>query len=195
LRYTNEFKLMCVELYRQGKWVKTPKGIKTANFRGMIRTWDRIEQAGGPEALCHKTHNKAWSPEEKLELVSQVNAGQSMRAVACQYGISYGFLRQWVRKYREEGYNGLVSKKKGRHRKDPPMKRNTKSSKPLNETEREELVRLRTENARIKAEIAYIEAENAVIKKQIALRRQKWAEQLKAKKQRSSRNSARKDTR
>ncbi|EPD74318.1 hypothetical protein HMPREF1479_00589, partial [Acidaminococcus sp. HPA0509] len=53
MRYTTEFKLMCVELYRQGKWVKTPKGIKTANFRNKIRTWNRIEQAGGPEALCH----------------------------------------------------------------------------------------------------------------------------------------------
>ncbi len=44
------------------------------------------------------------------------------------------------------------------------MKRNTKSPKPLNESEREELIRLRAENA-------YIKAENAVIK-QIALRRQ-----------------------
>jgi transposase len=202
LRYTTEFKLKCVKLYRQGKWIKTPKGIKTAYFHSKIRIWDRIEQSGGPEALCHKIHNKAWSPEEKLELVSQVKAGQSMLAVACQYGISVGLLYQWVRKYREEGYNGLVSKKKGRHRKDPPMKRNTKSPKPLNETEREELVRLRAENACIKAENTciraendYIKAENAVIKKSIALRRQKWAEQLKAKKQRSSRNSARKDTR
>ena len=56
MRYTTEFKLMCVELYRQGKWVKTPKGIKTANFRNKIRTWNRIEQAGGPGALCHKAH-------------------------------------------------------------------------------------------------------------------------------------------
>ena len=98
-------------------------------------------------------------------MVSQVNAGQSMMAVACQYGMSYGLLYQWVRKYREEGYNGLVSKKKGQLRKDQSMKRNTKSSKPLNESEREELIRLRVENA-------YIKAENAVIKKQIALRRQ-----------------------
>jgi transposase len=112
LRYTTEFKLMCVELYRQGKWVKTPKGMKPANFRNKIPTWNRIEQAGGPEALCHKAHYKAWSPEEELELVSQVNAEQSMMAVACQYGISCGLLYQWVRKYREEGYNGLVSKKK-----------------------------------------------------------------------------------
>ena len=98
--------------------------------------------------------------------------------------MSYSLLYQWVRKYREEGYNGLVSKKKGQHRKDQPMKRNTKSPKPLNESEREELIRLRAENA-------YIKAENAVIKKQIALRRQKWAAQLKAKRQQSSRNSAR----
>mgnify|MGYP007021898161 CR=1 FL=1 len=32
MRYTTEFKLMCVELYRQGKWVKTPKGIKQQIF-------------------------------------------------------------------------------------------------------------------------------------------------------------------
>ena len=93
MRYTTEFKLMCVELYRQGKWVKTPKGIKTANFRNKIRTWNRIEQAGGPGALCHKAHYKAWSPEEKLELVSQVNAGQSMMAVACQMETFFGRMK------------------------------------------------------------------------------------------------------
>ena len=50
------------------------------------------------------------------------------------------------------------------------------SPKPLTESEREELFRLR-------AEIEYIKAENAVIKKEIALSEEKAA-QLKAKKQR-----------
>ena len=53
------------------------------------------------------------------------------------------------------------------------MKRNTKSPKPLNESEREELIRLRAENA-------YIKAENAVIKTN-RLETTKWAAQLKAK--------------
>jgi transposase len=46
---------------------------------------------------------------------------------------------------------------------------------------------------RLKARIEYLEAENAVIKKAIALREERWAAQLKAKKQRSSRNSEKKD--
>ena len=58
---------------------------------------------------------------------------------------------------------------------------------PLTESEREELIRLR-------AEIEYIKAENEVIKKEIALRHEKWAAELKAKKQRSSKNSEKKDT-
>ena len=58
---------------------------------------------------------------------------------------------------------------------------------PLTESEREELIRLR-------AEVAYIKAENEVIKKEIALREEKQAAQLKAKKQRLSKNSAKKDT-
>ena len=40
----------------------------------------------------------------------------------------------------------------------------------------------------------YIKAENEVIKKRIALRQEKWAAQLKAKKQQSSKNSEKKDT-
>ena len=56
----------------------------------------------------------------------------------------------------------------------------------LTPSEREEMIRL-------KARIEYLEAENAVIKKEIALREEKWAAQLKAKKQRSSKNSVKKD--
>ena len=57
----------------------------------------------------------------------------------------------------------------------------------LTESEREELIRLR-------AEIEYIKAENEVIKKEIALREEKEAARLKAKKQRSSKNFVIKDT-
>jgi hypothetical protein len=57
---------------------------------------------------------------------------------------------------------------------------------PLTESEREELIRLR-------AEVEYIKAENEVIKKEIALREEKEAARLKAKKQQSSKNSVKKD--
>ena len=57
----------------------------------------------------------------------------------------------------------------------------------LTPSEREEMVRLR-------ARVEYLEAENAVIKKEIALREEKEAARLKARKQRSSKNSATEDT-
>ena len=57
----------------------------------------------------------------------------------------------------------------------------------LTESEREELIRLR-------AEVEYMKAENEVIKKEIALREEKEAARLKAKRQRSSKNSVAKDT-
>ena len=56
----------------------------------------------------------------------------------------------------------------------------------LTPSEREEMIRLRAENERLRVE-------NAVIKKEIALREERWAAQLRAKKQRSSKNSEKKD--
>ena len=189
MRYSYEYKRRCVEKYRMGEWPETPGDIQdTENFRKMIRMWVRIENENGPEALKHKGSNREWQPEEKLELVSKVLAGESKQSVAIEAGISKGMLYQWVRKYRESGYNGLVNQKRGKQSKNPGMKkRNENSTKDLNESEYEELVRLRAENEYIKTEIE-------VLKKEIALREEKWDEQLKAKKQKSSVNSGRKDT-
>ena len=76
------------------------------------------------------------------------------------------------------GYSGLVNKKKGRKSKGEANMKKDRKPAPLTESEREELIRLRTE-------VEYIKIENEVIKKEIALREEKWAAQLKAKKQRS----------
>ena len=69
----------------------------------------------------------------------------------------------------------------------------TNNSTLLTESEREELIRLRAEIEYIKSENEEIRAENEVIKKRIALRQEKEAARLKAKKQQSSKNSAKKD--
>ena len=188
MRYSYEFKRKCVEMYRSGQWPETPSGIKQANFRKTIRKWARLEDANGSEVLKHKGSNKVWTPEERLELVMQVIAGKSNKSVALENGIDDGMLYKWVRKYKIFGYNGLVECKKGRPAQESNMKKmNINNPRKLKETEYEELIRLR-------AEIAYIKAENAVIKKEIALREEKQAALLKAKKQRLSKNSAKKDT-
>ena len=185
MRYSYEFKRMCVEMYREGNYPETPEGISTWRFHKTIRQWVRLEDAQGSEVLQHKIRNKVWKPEEKLELISKVIAGNACSEVAITNGINPGQLYQWVQKNKIKGYNGLVDMKKGRPPKEPQMKKEIKPT-PLTESEREELIRLR-------AEVEYIKAENEVIKKEIALREEKEAARLKAKKQQSLKNSAKKD--
>ena len=188
MRYSYEFKRKCVELYRKGKWPDTPDGIDTENFRKTIRRWVRMEDSNGPEVLRHKNSNKSWTPESRYELVVQVITGRSNQEVALEAGIHPGLLYRWVRKYKTMGYNGLVDMKKGRRPKDPEMKKiNTNNPRKLEESEYEELIRLRAENE-------YIKTENAVIKKEIALREEREAARLKAKKQRLLKNSEKKGT-
>ena len=185
MKYSYEYKRMSVELYRQGKWPETPEGMQQRAFHQMIRKWVRMEESCGAEALRHKNQNKEWAAEQRYELVAQVLAGRSVKETAFSVGISDGQLHQWVRRYKIEGYQGLVTQRKGRPPKEPQMKKKAEPAE-LTPSEREEMIRL-------KARIEYLEAENAVIKKEIALREEKWAAQLKAKKQRSSKNSVKKD--
>ena len=188
MHYSYEFKRKAVELYQQGKWIDAPPGTKNLKtFHDEIVKWKHLEDAHGPEANKHKETYKVWSPEDKLELISMVLAGSSFGTVACEAGINKGLLYQWVRKYKIWGYNGLIDQKKGRKPKDSQMKKmNINNPRKLEESEYEELLRLR-------AEVAYIKAENEVIKKEIALREEKEAARLKAKKQQSSKNYAKKD--
>ena len=188
VRYSYEFKRKCIKLYREGSFPDVPQGVSRETLRKKIWEWASIEEKCGSEALKHKKHNKRWTAEEKFELVSRVLAGESITSVAISGALNYGTLSSWIRKYNDEGYNGLKDHSKGRPPKKLSMKKDTrKNTKPLTETEREELLRLRAENEYIKAEIE-------VIKKRIALRQEKEAARLKAKKQQSSKNSGKKDT-
>ena len=45
MRYSYGFKRNAVELYREGLWPGTPKGVKEYNFRKMVRSWVRLEEA------------------------------------------------------------------------------------------------------------------------------------------------------
>ena len=186
MKYSYEYKLMCVDLYRQGKWPDVPAGIKEKTFHDKIRLWVRQEDACGPESLQPKKQNKTWTAEEKYEYVAQVLAGKSFKEVAVSAGIECSLLYQWVRRYKMTGYEGLAAQRKGRPPKEPDMKKKVVPAE-LTPSEREEMIRLKAENERLQAEIA-------VIKKEIALREERYAAQLKAKKQRSSKNSVKKDT-
>lgn len=188
MRYSYEYKRKCVELFRQGIIPDVPEGISRDRFLKYLNKWMRLEDANGPWALKHNNQNKIWEPDDKLVLVSKVIAGQSISSVAIDAGIGEGMLYQWVRKYKIYGYNGLINQKKGPKPMNPKIKKvGTRKPPKPDESEYEELIRLRAENEYMKAEIE-------VIKKEIALREQKEAARLKARKQRSSKNSEKMDS-
>ena len=137
MKCSYKYKRMCVELYRLGKWPETPEGIQEENFHRMIRSWTRIENSCGPEALRHKNQNKEWTADQRYELVAQVLAGKSVKETAFSAGINDGQLHQWVRRYKIEGYQGLVAKRKGRPPKEPQMKKKTEPAE-LTPSERED---------------------------------------------------------
>lgn len=186
MRYTYDFKVECVELYRQGKWKETPEGVNTKRFRKYIYNWFKISEKFGIEYLRHRDSNRQWTAEERFELVAQVLAGKSVTRTARDAGLNAGQLYQWVRKYKIERYEGLVNKKAGRKPLGGPTVPKSEKSEDLTPSEREEMLRLKSENEVLRAEIE-------AIKKSIALSRKRWDEQLKAKKQRLSKNSKNKD--
>ena len=187
MRYSFEFKMKCVELYRQGIWAETPEKVMKSSFRKKIREWDKIEKIRGPKGLKHVKRQRKWSQEEKLTFVLQVLNGKTLTEVSFPAGINHGLLSSWVHKYLTYGYNGLKNEKSGQALSKEPVMNKKLVSDTLSESEREELIRLRERNA-------YLEAEIAVIKKLKALRKEKEAALLKARKQRSSRICEKEDT-
>ena len=188
MKYSNEFKLMCIEMYHQGEYPQTPEGITLREFHHQIRQWVRSSERSGVDSVLHKTYKMNRTAEEKLELVQQVLAGKACKAVAEENGIASSVLYKWVQKYRIDGYDGLVNKKRGKRPKESgQMAKKKEDPRELTESEREELLRLRAENE-------YLRTETAAIKKLMALRREREAARLEAKKQQRSRSFAEKDT-
>ena len=159
MRYSNEYKKNCIELYRQGKWPETPDGIKKKNFHNMIRRWERRVQSQGPEAVEHGNGNRKWTTEEKMELVSQVLAGKSNQEVALSAGINSGTLYQWVQKYLKYGEESLRDSR-GRHKKGE-LKRN------LTELEKKDI-----EIERLKRELERHIRTEEILKKNLEIRKQ-----------------------
>ena len=82
MKYSNEYKLMCIEMYYRGKYPETPEGMTLKKFHQRIREWARKSERGGLESVKHKAQNKKWTPEERLALVEKVLAGSAVRAAA-----------------------------------------------------------------------------------------------------------------
>jgi transposase len=175
VKYSWEFKLECVNKYKNGEQInfrEMPKG--NDSFMGQVRIWNKMYDDLGIDGLKHALTNKDWTAEKRFELVAKVLAGNSIKSVAKNAHISNGQLYQWVRRYNEKGLDGLQCKK-GRPTEQNVMKTKTKKSK-LSVSEQEELKLLRERNE-------YLEMENEYLKKLDALVSKREAAEAKAKKQ------------
>ena len=110
--------------------------------------------------ILRTSKNKEHPKYEKEEAIQRVLInGEAVWAVAIDMGLlSYGMLQNWIKKYKENGYN-IVERKRGR---SPTM--NKKEVKPKkNETIEEKVKRLEKENEYLKTEIEYSKKLRAVV--------------------------------
>ena len=108
--------------------------------------------------VLRKDKNMFYPKYKKEEIINRVLiGGESVWAVAIDEGIQNdGTLRNWIKKYKEMGYN-IVERKRGR----PTMSKVTK--KKENETDKEKIKRLEEENLYLKAELEYSKKLRAVV--------------------------------
>ena len=115
--------------------------------------------------------NRKFTPELKMELINRVFCGESKSSIAAEYMISPGQLSNWVKKYQELGYNGLI-KPKGRPK---IMKPETKNITQTPEDEKDKRIR------ELEERNAQLEMENDLLKKLKALVQQRTQQQNKKK--------------
>ena len=93
-------------------------------------------------------NNREWSKEDKFKYVSLViNGEKSMTQLMNESGISKGMICNWVKRYSEEGIEGLENKR----RPGNPLTKylNRKDLTPIEQLEFENM-QLRIENERLK---------------------------------------------
>lgn len=109
--------------------------------------------------ILRTTKNKNYTIYEKEQIINRILInGESVCSVAVDEGLlSYGMLHNWIKKYKENGYN-IVERKRGR---STMPKKPTESKK--NETIEEKVKRLEEENLYLKAELDYSKKLRAVV--------------------------------
>ena len=112
MKYSKEFKLQCVQRYKNGDYIEDPLGVKHKTFHDQLLLWVRIYDSLGEAGLEHG--KPTLDINQKIELINRVEAGESYWSVALSVGIQAELLIKWHKIYKESGIDGLILLKRGR---------------------------------------------------------------------------------
>lgn len=159
--YTKEEKLRVVKLYLNGVIEYPPDAThhQRENIRKRIKEWVGLYKAQGEQGLEPKNHEYTF--ETKKKAVQMILDGHSTYQTMFQLGIKdRKRIRIWMKKYQEEGWNGLkIDKNATKYFKTGY--RGTKRTKALED----EIVSLKKQIRLLEAEIDYLKKVQALIQK------------------------------
>ena len=175
-KYTKEFKTKVVLEYLSGELGGRPIVAKKHNIPdSTLKNWINKYNSGGFDNLTKKLNNNKYTSEFKLSVIQyrQIN-NTSYRETAEHFDISNGsVICNWERAYQERGLSGLENNR-GRPKKDmSKADKKAKNEKPIKESEREELIRLREENKYLKMQILFEKKFQALLLEEEAEARKK----------------------
>ena len=140
-----------------------------------LREWIFKYNHGGFDNLTKKQKQDKFTSEFKLSVIQyrQIN-NTSYRETAEHFDISNGsVICNWEKAYRERGLSGLENNR-GRPKKNmTKADKKLKNENPIEESEREELIRLREENKYLKMQILFEKKFQALLLKEEAEARKK----------------------
>ena len=132
MNFSFEEKLEAVKYYLKYGSYKIPKEYDTRSrkhtYRNYIKHWKSQYLQDGEEGLKHKKFNKVYSPVEKYVMIEPIMKHEvSLTQQSYLTKINMGQLGAWIKKYNENGLDGLKCSKRGRPSKN--MESNKKDSK------------------------------------------------------------------
>ena len=175
-KYTKEFKIKLVLEYLSGEIGGARKVADKYNIpKSTLELWINQYKFGGFDNLTKKLKNNKFTSEFKLSVIQyrQIN-NTSLRETAEHFNLVNGsMVYRWEKAYQKHGLSGLEDNR-GRPKKDmTKLNKNSKDNTPINESEREELKRLREENRLLKMKIIYEKKLQALLLEEEAEARKK----------------------
>lgn len=156
-KFTSDDKLSAAQRYLDGTESYESIAAILGTTESVVRNWVKQYEHNGVEAF-RKSYT-SYSAQFKLDVLNYMNHfGTSPNETAAIFQItSPALIRKWRIQFHSSGIDALQSKKKGR----PTVKKETKKGIPVEgsvEALREEVERLRMENAYLKKLSALVQS-------------------------------------